>query len=214
MDPILAAIGGVVTGVAGLLAFVFLSVFMLIFGRQLAAEFFARQRTSHRTHYKDVTAKIYRSVGGYMGGLLGICALNAVVTTLFLLLIRLPFFLPLGILSGISSLVPYAGPFVVALGITLVAGMTGGPWTALAAAVYFLIYGQLEGNVLGPWVYRRTANVNPLVTLLAMLFLVEFMGLAGAFLAVPLAAAAQIVLVEVRLIRREEATRDAAAGTA
>jgi predicted PurR-regulated permease PerM len=203
MDPLLAAIGGIVAGLAGLIAFLFLSVFMLIFGRQLAAEFFARRRTSHRAHYQDVTAKIYKSVGGYMGGLLGICALNAVATTAFLLLLRLPFFLPLGILAGTSSLVPYAGPFVVGLGITLVAGMTGGPWLALAAGAYFLIYGQVEGNILGPWVYRRTANVNPLVTLLAMLFLVEFMGLAGALLAVPLAAAAQIILVELRLVRRE-----------
>jgi predicted PurR-regulated permease PerM len=214
LDPVFAAIGGVVAGVAGVLAFLFLSIFMLIFGRQLAAEFLARQRTSHRTHYEDVTAKIYESVGGYMGGLLGICALNAVLTTLFLLLIRLPYFLPLGILSGISSLVPYAGPLVVGVGITLVAAMTGGPWTALAAGVFFLVYGQLEGNVLGPWVYRRTTNVNPLVTLLAMLFLVEFMGLAGALLAVPLAAAAQIVILELRLVRREEVSRDAAAGRA
>jgi predicted PurR-regulated permease PerM len=213
VGPLIAAIGGVVSGMAGLLAFLFLSVFMLIFGRQLAQDFLARQSVPVRAHYQEVSTKIYGSVGGYMGGLLGICAINAVVTTLFLLLIRLPYFLPLGVLAGASSLVPYAGPFVVALGITLIAGVTGGPWIALVAGIYFLIYGQVEGNILGPWVFRRTAHVNPLVTLLAILFLVEFMGVAGALLAVPLAAVAQIVLLQVLVIRREDATRDAGAVT-
>jgi predicted PurR-regulated permease PerM len=213
VGPLIAAIGGVVSGMAGLLAFLFLSVFMLIFGRQLAQEFLARQSGPVRAHYQEVGTKIYGSVGGYMGGLLGICAINAVVTTLFLLLIRLPYFLPLGVLAGISSLVPYAGPFVVALGITLIAGVTGGPWIALMAGIYFLVYGQVEGNILGPWVFRRTAHVNPLVTLLAILFLVEFMGVAGALLAVPLAAVAQIVLLPVLVMRREDATRDAGAVT-
>ncbi|HET9596265.1 MAG TPA: hypothetical protein VFP65_11825, partial [Anaeromyxobacteraceae bacterium] len=38
--------------------------------------------------------------------------------------------------------------------------------SALAAAVYFVFYGQLEDNILAPFIYRRTAHVNPLVTLL------------------------------------------------
>ena len=119
----------------------------------------------------------------------------------------MPFFLPLGILSGTSSLVPYAGPLVVAAAITLFALITGGVWSALAAAIYFVVYGQLEGNVLAPFIYRRTAHVNPLVTLLAVLFLVEFMGVVGAVVAVPVAAAAQIVLAEIVTIRREQAHR-------
>ncbi len=92
----------------------------------------------------------------------------------------LPFFLPLGILSGASSLIPYAGPLVVGASITLLTLVTGGLWKAVSVAVYFILYGKLEGNVLGPLVYRRTVHVNPLVTLLAILFLAEFMGVMGA----------------------------------
>jgi len=82
-----------------------------------------------------------------------------------------------------------------------------GVWTALAAAIYFVVYGQLEGNALAPFVYRRTAHVNPLVTLLAILFLVEFMGVAGAIVAVPVAAAAQVFIAEIVTVRREQARR-------
>ncbi len=53
-----------------------------------------------------------------------------------------------------------------------------------------------------PLIYRRTVDVNPLVTLLAILFLAELMGIAGVILAVPVAAAAQIVMREVLVLRR------------
>src|SRR6266702_2783238 len=205
VNPLLSAIGGVVTGLAGLLAFLFLAIFMLVFGRDLVMALFAELNPASRERTERIAAKIYRSVGGYLGGLLGICAINAILTTVFLVIVRMPFFLPLGILSGTSSLVPYAGPLVVGAAITLFALISGGVWTALAAAIYFVIYGQLEGNVLAPFIYRRTAHVNPLVTLLAILFLVEFMGILGAVAAVPVAAAAQIVIAEIVAIRLEQA---------
>jgi predicted PurR-regulated permease PerM len=213
VNPLLAALGGVVAALAGLLAFFFLAVFMLIFGRDLVTALFAELKPASRERYGRMAAKIYRSVGGYLGGLLGICAINAFLTTIFLVIIRVPFFLPLAILSGTSSLVPYVGPLVVGAGITLFALITGGVWMALAAAIYFVVYGQLEGNVLAPFVYRHTAHVNPLVTLLAILFLVEFMGVAGAVVAVPVAAATQIVIAEIVTIRREQAHQHGTPGS-
>jgi putative heme transporter len=207
VNPLLSAIGGVVTALAGILAFLFLAVFMLVFGRDLASAFVTELRPLTRERYERIAEKIYRSVGGYLGGLLGICAINAILTTTFLFFLRMPFFLPLGILSGASSLVPYAGPLVAGAAITVFTLVTGGAWNALAAAIFFVIYGQLEGNVLAPFIYSRTAHVNPLVTLLAILFLVEFMGIAGAVVAVPLAAAAQVLIAEVAAVRRAQAPR-------
>jgi putative heme transporter len=207
VNPLLSAVGSVASAIAGFVGFLFLALFMLIFGRDLVASLFADLEPAGRERFDRMVAKIYRSVGGYLGGLLGICALNAILTTTFLAIARVPFFLPLGILGGASSLIPYAGPLVMGAAITLFALVTCGAWTALAAAIYFAVYGQLEGNVLAPFVYRRTARVNQLVTLLAVLFLVEFMGIAGAVVAVPVAAAAQIVIAEMMAIRREQVHR-------
>jgi predicted PurR-regulated permease PerM len=206
------AIGSLVNLLAGVLAFLFLAVFMLIFGRDLVASLLVELTPRSRERWERMAGKIYRSVGGYLGGLLGICAINGILTTIFLAIVGMPFFLPLGILSGISSLVPYAGPLVVGAAISLLALLSGGAWMGLGVAVYFAIYGQLEGNVLAPWVYRRTAHVNQLVTLLAILFLAEFMGVAGAVLAVPVAAAAQVVIAEVLRFRRETAARPVPSG--
>jgi predicted PurR-regulated permease PerM len=120
-----------------------------------------------------------------------------------LAVLGVPYFLPLGIASGFSSMVPYAGPVIAGGIITLLTWATGGMWTALGVLVYFVLYGQLEGNLLAPLIFRRTVHVNPLIVLLAVLFCAELAGVVGAVVAVPVAAAAQIVTREVLLFRRE-----------
>jgi len=57
--------------------------------------------------------------------------------------------------------------------------------------------------VLAPLVFRRTVHVNPLLTLLAVLFCAELAGIVGAVVAVPVVAAAQIVVGELLQLRRE-----------
>jgi predicted PurR-regulated permease PerM len=203
-SPLLAALGGVLSGVAAVVTILFLVVFMLIFGERLVRGAVAEARPEHRAMYEDVLGKIYQSIGGYLGGLLLICSINTVLTTTFLAIDRLPFFLPLGILAGLSSTVPYAGPFVTGTLISLLALATQGLWHGVAAAIYFIAYGQLEGNILGPLIFRRTAHVNPLVVTLSILFLGEIAGVVGAIVAVPVVAALQIVLREVLSIRREQ----------
>ena len=78
--------------------------------------------------------------------------------------------------------------------------------------VYFVLYGQLEGNALAPLIFRRTVHVNPLIILLAVLFCAELAGVVGAMVAVPVAATAQIITREVLLFRQER--RAAAPGRA
>jgi predicted PurR-regulated permease PerM len=73
----------------------------------------------------------------------------------------------------------------------------------VATGVYFILYGQLEGSVLSPLIFRRTVHINPLVTTLAILFMAEFMGLPGAIIAVPAAATAQILAREILAMREE-----------
>jgi predicted PurR-regulated permease PerM len=201
--PLLAAVGGVLSSVAAAVTVLFLVVFMLIFGKRLVRGVLAEARPEHRTLYDNVVGKIYNSIGGYLGGLLLICTINATLTTSFLAILRLPFFLPLGILSGMSSMVPYAGPFVVGTLISLLALITTGLWHGVAAVIYFIAYGQLEGNVLSPLVFRRTVHVNPLVVTLSILFLGEIAGVVGAIVAVPVVAALQIIVREILRLRRE-----------
>jgi predicted PurR-regulated permease PerM len=201
--PILNAVGDLLSGVAAAVTIAFLVIFMLIFGGRLIAAWVAESRPERREMYQHVLRKIYQSIGGYLGGLALICTINATLTTTFLAIDRLPFFLPLGIAAGLSSMIPYAGPIVAGTGISLIALFTQGIGHGVACAIYFIVYGLLEGNVLAPLIFRRTVNVNPLVVTLSILFLGEIAGIMGAIIAVPVVAALQIVLREVLRIRRE-----------
>ena len=203
-SPVLGAIGGVVTAVTGAVTLGALVVLMLVFGSGLLASFLKQVDVDERRRWEHITARSYTSIGGYLGGLLVICGVNATLTTICLAVLQIPFFLPLGILSGFSSLVPYAGPLSVAVLVTLLTLLTSGAVKAGILVGYFMLYGQFEGNVLGPFVFRRTVHLDPLVTLLAILFLAEFMGIVGAVIAVPAVAIAQIVVRELLVERREQ----------
>jgi predicted PurR-regulated permease PerM len=203
-SPVLAAVGGVLTGVGAAITIAFLTAFMLIFGGRLLDAALREARPEHRPLYEEVLHKIYGSIGGYLGGLMLICLCNATVTTTFLAIDRVPFFLPLGIVAGLSSLVPYAGPFVAGTAISLVTFATRGMWPGLAAAIYFIVYGQIEGNILAPLVFRRTVHVNPLVVTISILFFADLAGVPGAIVAVPVVASLQVVLRELLGIRRAQ----------
>jgi predicted PurR-regulated permease PerM len=203
--PALSLVGGALSFAGGLITLLFLAVFMLVFGQRQVAGLLDQAHPSRRERYERILRKTYAAVGGYTGGVLVICGINAVLTTTFLALVpRLPFFLPLGLLSGSSSLVPYAGPIVTGSLITVFTLITGGSWKALLVGIYFVLYGQLEGNVLAPLIFRRTVHLSPLLTLLAIVFLAELMGTVGAVVAVPLVAAAQVVIRELLSVRREQ----------
>jgi len=203
VQPGLRVLGGALSVVGALLAVWGLTVFMLFFGERLVKAILDETLPSHRERYRRVLHKIYRAVGGYLSGLGVICGCNAACTTIFLAIARVPFFLPLGILSGLSSLVPLVGNTVVGALITGVALVTGGLSKGIACAVFFIVYQQVENHVLGPLVYRRTVNVNPLITVVGLLAFAELGGVVGAVLAVPVIASAQIVARELLAYRRE-----------
>jgi predicted PurR-regulated permease PerM len=182
----------------------FAVLFMLLFGGRLVDALLAEAVPATRIRYERVLAKTYTSIGGYLGGLVFIALVNAVLNGVVLAALGLPFFVPLAILSGIGSFVPYVGAIAAGGLIALVGLASGGPWMGLAVIGWYLLYQQvLENHILIPLVYRRTIQLNPLVTLLAVVFLGDAAGIVGAILAVPLTAIAQIVVRELILLRRE-----------
>jgi putative heme transporter len=203
IEPLLKAAGGVLAAVGGVVTVLFLVVFMLGWGGRMVRGLLAEALPDHRERYERVLGKIYQSIGGYLSGLTLIAALNAAVTSAFLAIVGVPFFLPLGILSGLGSFVPLVGATVAGTLISLIALASGGVWLGVACAAYYIAYQQFENHLVVPVVYRRTVALNPLVTILGLLFLAELAGLLGALLAVPVLAALQIIVRELLVLRRE-----------
>jgi predicted PurR-regulated permease PerM len=203
VDPALRVVGGVLAGVGAFVTVLFLVVFMLFYGGRVVRGVLAESLPAHRERYERVLGKVYRSVGGYLSGLVLIAVVNAVCATLFLAILGVPYFLPLGILSGVGSLIPLLGATFAGLVLALLALASGGVWDFLAVGVYVTLYQQFENHVLAPVIYKRTVELNPLVTLLGIILFAELAGVLGTFLAVPLVGTCQIVIRELLLLRRE-----------
>jgi predicted PurR-regulated permease PerM len=203
VDPVLAILRALLTGVAELVTVLFVVVFMLASGRQLVWSALAEAKPENRARYASLLTQIYRSLGGYIAGMLLLVVTNALFAGVFLAAIGVPYFLPLAVMSGLASVVPYVGALLVGTVLSVVAWANNGIGTGLFTVGYYVAYQQFENHVVAPLVYRRTVNLNPLVILVVALFMTELGGIAGALVAVPLAASAQIVLREVLRARQE-----------
>jgi predicted PurR-regulated permease PerM len=204
LDAAVRAVSTLLTVLGAALTIFVLIIFMLLFGPRLVGRLLDEATPIRRARYQRVLGNIYQSLGGYIGGLAIVVATNAAFTTTYLAIIRVPYFLPLGVLSGLSSLIPLVGNTLAGILITLVALIAVGFWKAVATAVYFVVYQQFENHVLGPLVYKQTVHVNPLVSLVAVLVFTELAGITGALAAVPIVAVAQVVLREALGFRREQ----------
>lgn len=194
--------------VVGGVTVLFVTLFMLLYGRPLidgALSLFGPRR---RERLAEALGSIYHVLGGYMLGLMAVCAINATATTVLLAILGVPFFLPLGVFSGFSSVIPVVGAMLAGIIITLTAWAARGPWYGLGVAIFFLAYQQIENHIIGPLVYKRAIRLNPLASMLAFLFAAELWGIAGAVLAVPALAAAQVVLGALRGARRRRVLVD------
>lgn len=203
LDAAVRAVSRLLTILGAALTIFVLIIFMLLFGPNLVRRLLDEATPERRARYQRVLGNIYRSLGGYIGGLAIVVVTNAAFTTTYLAIIRVPYFLPLGVLAGLSSLIPLVGNTLAGILITLVALAAVGFWKAIATAVYFIVYQQFENQVLGPLVYKQTVHVNPLVSLVAVLVFTELAGITGALAAVPIVAVAQVVLREALSFRRE-----------
>ena len=105
-----------------------------------------------------------------------------------------------GLVWALAEFVPGIGPFLSAIP-TIVLGFTVSPEIGITAAVFSLIWSQVENNVITPKVMGSAVELHPLVILVALLVGSELLGAPGALLAIPVAATLAVVVDEIRLER-------------
>lgn len=183
-----------------LLTIIFLLVltFYLILERdslevKIAALFVGREE-----RFKKLIMQIEDKLGGWFRGQLLLSLLIGIISYIGLIILGIPYALPLAVVAGILEVVPVIGPIISAIPAVLIA-VTVSPSPLLAigvAAMYFVIQ-QLENNLIVPQVMQRAVGLNPLVVILAIAVGSRLLGFAGALLAVPIAVVLQIIVTEI-----------------
>ena len=109
----------------------------------------------------------------------------------------MPFAVPLAVLMAFFDLIPLVGSTIGGVLVAVVTLFADFPGDTLVWVAFVLIYQQVENNVFQPVVYRRTVDLHPLAVIAAILVGSNLLGVLGALVAIPIAAAIQIALKDV-----------------
>jgi predicted PurR-regulated permease PerM len=139
----------------------------------------------------------YGTVGRYAAGSLLVAAVAGLAVLVAGLVLRVPLTPLLAVWVAVFDLVPQIGGAVGGIPFVLL-GLTRGAGTAVACAVFFVLYLQFENHVLSPLIVGRSVKLSPPATMTAALVGVSAAGVVGALLAVPVAAAVKAVYLELR----------------
>jgi predicted PurR-regulated permease PerM len=143
-------------------------------------------------------------LGGYIRGQGLLCVAVGVTALIAYVLIGLPYTLVLAIFAGVMEMVPIFGPALGAIPAFLVA-LSIDPSKALWVVVATIVIQLLENSILVPRIMKHSMGVNPIIVLLSLIAFGSVFGLAGAILALPLAAIIQLLVSRVVLSAAESA---------
>jgi predicted PurR-regulated permease PerM len=145
-------------------------------------------------HLREVLGQSWATLGGFIRSQAIVSFIVAVLIGIGLLIVGVPLAIPLAILTFFGGFVPIVGAIVVGALAVLVALVSVSPTGALIVLGIIVAVQQLEGNVLQPILQSRSVQLNAAVVLLSITLGSTAFGIVGAFLAVPAAAVAAVVL--------------------
>lgn len=149
----------------------------------------------HTDTASDLMGQVSRVIGQYFRGQLIVCAFLAVFTSLGLAVLQIRYAIILGVLAGVSNLVPYVG-YAVALGVAaIVALMEPEPIVSLLKVVaVFITVQAAEGNLVTPRVVGSRIGLHPVWVVFALMVAAHFWGFLGMLVALPVAAVINILV--------------------
>jgi predicted PurR-regulated permease PerM len=163
----------------------------------------------HRTSAANVATVMIDKVGAYMIGNVIISLIAGVAALIVLEILRVPFALPLAVAVALTDLIPLIGATIGAAICVLVAFATTDIWpNTIVLVIFFVLYQQLENYWIAPRVLRNTVQLPSVAVLLAALIGASMLGIIGALIAIPVAAAVRVVVGPMLAARDKAADTD------
>jgi predicted PurR-regulated permease PerM len=184
--------------VAYLLSAVFLALYVMIDRDRLRGGLFAVVPRSHHVRLSRVLLNLETIVGGYIRGQVLTSVLMAGFTLALLAACGVHNALALAVFAGVADVLPYIGVFL-SVGPALAGALAQGPAIAVVVLGGMLAYEELESRFLVPRIYGRALRLPSSIVLVALIAGGTLMGITGALLALPAAAAVRMLIEELRV---------------
>ncbi|MBF4606730.1 AI-2E family transporter [Curtobacterium sp. VKM Ac-1393] len=199
---ILAVGSGILSGVTGVLIVLILMLYFLASMRGMKRAAYRFVPASRRENFIDVSEQITQAVGRYVVGQVSQALINGILSLVFLLIIGAPLPVLLASFAFLGSLIPLVGTLSAAVVISLLC-LFASPATALAAAIYYLVYMQVEAYIISPRIMSRAVQVPGALVVIAAVAGGTIGGVLGALVALPVAASVIIIVQKVIYPRQE-----------
>lgn len=176
------------------LAFISVAVltFYLLLDRERLYKSFVKIFPEQKEKVEKLIFRIEDKLGAWLRGQIVLSLVIGSLSYILLLLLDIPYALPLALLAGILEVVPVIGPIISAVPAVLIA-LTLSPITAGLVALGYFVIQQAENHFIVPQVMKRAVGLNPLIVIIAIAIGSKVMGITGALLAVPTAVVIQIL---------------------
>jgi predicted PurR-regulated permease PerM len=188
----------IATGIFGGIIIVILMVYFVSSLGSLKRGLYQLVPASKRANFIDLAEQISDSVGRYVMGQITLAVINGVLSFIVLTSIGVKYSALLAFIAFLGSTIPLVGTLSASVIISLcVLLFNGADWHVLVVAIYYAVYMQIEAYILSPRVMARAVKVPGVVVVIAALVGGTLLGILGALIAIPVAAAVQLIIKEV-----------------
>ena len=196
---------GVVSSIFALVTILVISMFMIGRGKAWRDAALRYRPPGQAERIRRATDAIANAVGSYVGGALAQATIAGFAAWLMLVILGVPSPLPLALIIAMLDLIPMVGATLGAVVVGVVTLFVDFPTTTIIWAIFAIAYQQFENYVVQPRIQSRAVELDPFLVVVAALFGGALVGVIGALLAIPTAAAIQIAVREWMEYRRDAA---------
>lgn len=186
---------GFFAGIVGFFTILVLSFYMLL--EQDSIKAFLHQFTPSESKEKifDIARKIGQKMGSWLRGQALLMLYIGVLDGVALVSLGMPYALTLAVWGGLTEVIPYVGPWLGLIPAILIA-FTLSPLKALLILIAYVLIQQIEANFLAPKIMGRAVGLSPVIIILSLLAGAKIAGILGVIVAVPIAAAISVLILE------------------
>ena len=196
LTGVVTAGGAVFEGLADTLIVVVLTVYFLVDLPRIRTSLYRLVPHSRRPRVILIGDEVLAKVGVYVLGNVLISVIAAAAAAVWLAAFDVPYALLLGIFVGLLDLIPVVGSTVAGVVVAAVA-LTVSASVCIATIAFFVVFRLVEDYILVPRIIGRAVKVPALITVIAVLFGGALLGIVGALVAIPVAAAIQLLIQEI-----------------
>ncbi len=175
----------------------FMTFFLLKDGRRIKKAFIALLPNRYFEMAVGLLHKIDRQVGNYIRGQLLVSLCVGALAATALAILRVPYFLFIGVLAGLANMIPYFGPIVGGIPAVILNVVAKGRLSAaLPVIAAFLLIRLIDDTLLSPNILGHSLNIHPLLVILVIFIGGEMFGIMGLLLCIPVTGVVKVIIQE------------------